>query len=885
MQNERTKQILEEISLGPLTENATSELVKSVFSGLSLPLEIQKKISSTSWGFPSNIEEILRSFLENKIVYPKEGRWNLDNGRLNMVPVSLKEILDRRILELDDESREVLSKAAILGKNFNVKILSSLYGKNEGELLDILDKLKNKGLLEATALSGDGTLSFANNVIKENLYSAIEKQKLQQLHRQVANFLSKYDRSKIGRVYGNLRHHLKEAGEIDKLKSISDKLDLPPYIKQVVGEEEEADIEEIAETPLCERSAALIPDFVFSLRASWINSQLYPTDNKTRVESVEHLEECVTKILENDPMLSISFSGEKIIINARQVSRKAVNEMILHGVISLFSNYEVDSITFKRGLRKRELESFFSIASQKDDDITAAGGFGKLLRENAIANIKVHEVRYRKSSDLTIKSKRAGELFKQIISTSSAVGNIFSVDNEGLTVNREMLSDSDKAIDSVLEAMRDISEEHLNEDNKSFMMLETLYAALNEFSEKDAAKWEGGKKRIAENFLSLDRITRTKMIRESSRQGGNVADFMSDILSSLNKKDIIKILNEGQDKSEIRPDEFKEFAKAIVGSQQSKNLSYKEIQDLFKRAGVDKEPAKKALDDIFVTSFFNEMAEGLIGGKTTEPLDKKSIDNLKPLTEALIVKEDIVTVDKLAKSILARLDSALSPVRISAIEGIEKVSDVLINKQEFNISNTIECKLAAHLKTENDINVYINILKNLEITVNKLIHKRNHSLLLISLTAIKEEISASSQRSAEFKDAAEAAIKRILTPENINHILFSFRGKVEKDYIDIIDLMVEFEEIILNPLMDLLFKKDDARLDPFDIYMKKRNIALMMKKIGEKAISRLKDSLNDKRAFVVKNIIEVIGNMDDKKYLPLIEQAIRHPDKEVKTEA
>ena len=59
----------------------------------------------------------------------------------------------------------------------------------------------------------------------------------------------------------------------------------------------------------------------------------------------------------------------------------------------------------------------------------------------------------------------------------------------------------------------------------------------------------------------------------------------------------------------------------------------------------------------------------------------------------------------------------------------------------------------------------------------------------------------------------------------------------------------------------------------------------MMKKIGEKAVSRLKDSLNDKRAFVVKNIIEVIGNMDDKKYLPLIEKATRHPDKEVKKEA
>ncbi len=137
--DEKVRQILERIDLKPFAKDAVSELLKAVFSGFLLPAAVLEKIYRMSGGILSNIEEIIRCLLGDKIVYPREGKWILDDKRLEEIPASLKELLDKRVSELDDESREILSKAAILGDGFGSDTLSSFHGINEGRLLDIMD--------------------------------------------------------------------------------------------------------------------------------------------------------------------------------------------------------------------------------------------------------------------------------------------------------------------------------------------------------------------------------------------------------------------------------------------------------------------------------------------------------------------------------------------------------------------------------------------------------------------------------------------------------------------------------------------------------------------------------------------------------------------------
>lgn len=82
LQDKRPKEMLEIISLEPLAEDVVSEMLKSIFSGFSLPGDAEKKIFQMSRGTPSNIEGIIKQLLTDKIIYPKKGKWNFDEKRL-----------------------------------------------------------------------------------------------------------------------------------------------------------------------------------------------------------------------------------------------------------------------------------------------------------------------------------------------------------------------------------------------------------------------------------------------------------------------------------------------------------------------------------------------------------------------------------------------------------------------------------------------------------------------------------------------------------------------------------------------------------------------------------------------------------------------------------
>lgn len=883
LSSEGIRQILETIDLEPLTEEAVGELLKAVFLGPLIPPKVEKKIFQMSWGYPSNIEEIIKYMIDKEIVYPKQGKWVLDDKCVDKIPASLKDLLDKRIAGLDGESKEVLSKAAILGNDFDVDLLKSFYGKNEGQLLDVLDKLRDKGIFQESPTSGAAALSFVNNIIKENVYHAFNREESQQLHRKVAELL---EGSEISRVYGKLRHHLKEAGETDKLKSFTDQFDLAPYAKAAIAEEEvEPSIEEIIEAPLSEKSEKIAPETITHIRAAWVNSQLYPRDNKTRMDSIENLEKCIRRICENDPTLTVLASGENIVLNGRLVDRKKINIMVTRALALLFSDYGIEGMTFKRGLDKKELEEFFSFFSEKEDYIEEAGGLSKLLKRKKITNIKINEISYKKASDFDARWRKATDLFEKMMPVSKAMSNLFSVGEEGLAINAEMLSDPKKAIDSVLNATMDISKQEISEDNKSFMILEGLHKTMTEIAKKDATVWEQNKKRLGELFLSLDPLLRSKIIKDSGHYGADAGNCVVDILSGLDKKGIAKILDEGQLKAKMPPEELSEFLKVILKSQYPKNLSYEEALDLIKKAGMDDESAVKIMDGVATKSFFDDVANELIEGEKPGAWERKSIDNLRPLTEALIIKDDRKTIEKLIESLLARMKTSDPSLRISVSEGVGKVLEVLIEKEIFDISSTIGDELSKCLRQEENINVYIEFLKILEMMINALIQKQNLSLLIVPLAALKEEVILPGQRPVEFRSYAEGTLNRITSPKNMELLLFSFRKKTEADYSAIIDLLAQLGTKVLAPLMKLLSTKDDAKLDPFDIYMRKQYIALIMKKIGEEAVLKLKDLLRDKRPFVVKNIVEVFGYIKDKKYLPYIEQATKHPDGEVRKEA
>ncbi len=788
------------LDLVPFSETAVSELLSSIFPGLTIPPDLKKKIFQSSGGYPALAEEMLKYILKKKIIYARDGRWMLDEKNIGSVPSSITDLVDKFISELDSETREVLSKAAVLGNDFNVNILKGLYGKNEGQLVDTLDKLKEEGVLGQDILEDSNVLSFVNSIVKESIYNNIRKAELQQMHKRIADLIKDYYKSEPG-VYSQLRYHLEEAGET----------------AEGMPERALPSAEEIAEKPLSENSAKIAPNVVMLLRAAWLNSHLYPLDNKTCVDSIESLCSDIKSILGNDPTLTIMISGEDAIINGEPVSKKKLSAALSRALASLFSEYGISSMTFKKGMDERDLISLFSIVI-KEEDAEKTGTFAKMLKEKGVANIKIDEVKYRKASEL-----KAG--------------------------------------------IRGIGDE-----NKIARILEDLGKIAD-------------RKQMADTFLSMDPSLRTQMIAESAACGIEGSGLVSGILSGLGDDQMANILKDGYRAAGSSPGELSELIKMILQAQNQKKATPSETQNLFKKAGVDREAAEKAMAEAPPEPFFDEMAKKFISGGKADVLGNKVITNLRPLTEALIIKGDRKTIEDLVKSLLAKLASESPSVRLSAAEGLGKMLNVLLEKEIFDISAGVITEMARCLKAEENIKVYAEILKDMEDAVSTLIQKQRPSLLTSPLLALKEEAVSESRRSGEFKRHAKASISRAITPENMNILLLSLKSKTEKDYAVMIDILSQLEEEVIVSLIDAMCRKGDMKMDPFDIYIKKHNVAAIIKKMGEGAIVKVKELLSDKRPHVAGCAVEVFGYINETKYLPYLEPAVLNPNKEVRKAA
>lgn len=849
------------IELGPLSESSVSELLRTVFSGFPIPSDVEKKIYARSNGSPAAVEGIIKYMLNKKIIYPKTGKWTLDEESFDKMPESMNELLNSFISGLDGEARDLLKKAAVVGGDFNIDILKSLYGGNEGELVDTLDKLEEKGILGKSGAASSGIVSFVNNVIRESIYNSIKKSELQEMHKRIAGLLKEYYKSEIGRAYGGMKYHMEEAGE---------------EVFPAEGADAMPSAEEIAEKPLSEKSAKIAPGAVILLRAAWLNSNLYPIDNKTCVDSIESLYSEITSILDSDATFTITVSGEDVLANGEPVSRKKLNIVLSRALAALFADYGINSVTFKKGMPKKELESFFAILIKREG-AEKASVFAKLLKGSGIGYIKIDEVKYRKLSDYRrMRGLKSGALGKAIME-NPALKELFSIGENGMKL-------SEKAVNSISGTITDISKQAIDERDKMLLILEGLSSANAGFSAKDKPAQDSEKKSLADVLLSLEPGLRTKIIEESGARESEDSSFIHDILSALGEDATLKIVKEAYREPKLSPEEIRNFLTVIMKSQSRQEFSRGKITSLFKKAGIDKETIAKALETAPTELFFEKLAKEIMDTGKSEELPGKYISNLRPLTEALTIKNDKETIIGLAGNLTDKLGSSSPAVRNSAAEGLGEMSDILLEKEFFDTASGISDSLTTCLKAEGNSKVYAGILKRLEDIISVLIQKQRPSLLIAPLSLLKEE-AASPERSPEFKRYVNAALNRALSVGNMNVLLLSLKSKAGKDYAAIIEILTAFKNEIMPSLIGVLAKKDEMKWDPFEIYMKKQNIAALLKNMGDDAIAGIGGLLSEKKPLAAQNAAEVFGHINDIRYLPYLEQAAVHADENVRRTA
>jgi DNA-binding SARP family transcriptional activator len=174
-------------------------------------------------GNPFFVSEVLRHLSETGAIYREvNGRWVVGDTLEHMdLPDSVREVIGGRVVRLGKIAERVLGLAAVIGRDFDLDVLSRTTGTSENDLLDILDAAA------AVALVGElsdapGRFSFTHALIQHTLYEDLGPTRRSRAHRRVAEALEEVYGEHPGTRVGELaRHFVAAIQPIDVSKAIS----------------------------------------------------------------------------------------------------------------------------------------------------------------------------------------------------------------------------------------------------------------------------------------------------------------------------------------------------------------------------------------------------------------------------------------------------------------------------------------------------------------------------------------------------------------------------------------------------------------------------------------------------------------------------------------
>lgn len=212
---------LTQLNLQSLNAEQSVQVVQSLLSLEEVPQPLSDLIVQKSDGNPLYIEEILKSLIDSKMIHQNDGTWIVSNQIQEAeIPTTLQGLIAARIDRLDENTKQVLQYASVIGREFSDLLLSKAASYSE-KPEEAFSKLKSKELIfELSSELEEVIYIFKHALTQEVAYESILMKKRRELHQSVAATIealySKSDNQKLEESYEALAHHYSQAENADK---------------------------------------------------------------------------------------------------------------------------------------------------------------------------------------------------------------------------------------------------------------------------------------------------------------------------------------------------------------------------------------------------------------------------------------------------------------------------------------------------------------------------------------------------------------------------------------------------------------------------------------------------------------------------------------------
>lgn len=202
------------IQLEPLSAEETSRLIGELLSIDALPQPLRQEMIARAEGNPLFVEEFLRMLIDAGHVVEDGGRWMARSADLSLrIPATVQGLIAARLDQLPPETKQLLQRAAVVGKVFYVDALQAL-GPPNGRIDDALLNLARRDLIQEADDRGPGggrSYRFKHILIRDVAYSSIPKSERFRLHDRFREWLEATDPNRK-QEYGEIAaYHAEQA--------------------------------------------------------------------------------------------------------------------------------------------------------------------------------------------------------------------------------------------------------------------------------------------------------------------------------------------------------------------------------------------------------------------------------------------------------------------------------------------------------------------------------------------------------------------------------------------------------------------------------------------------------------------------------------------------
>jgi DNA-binding SARP family transcriptional activator/predicted ATPase len=211
------------LRLSRLSPQAVEDMILEMSGAGEAVMPLAGRLYQETEGNPFFLIEVVKALFETGMVQLGEEAWMGDFAQLSEekfpLPAGVREAIQGRAHHLDEDTREALQLAAVLGREFDFAPLNQVWGQGQEATLEALDHLLRHRLIDEGAGVMGRDYAFTHHKIQEVVYASMPRRRRQYVHGRVgAAMESVYGPDEEG-LAGELAYHFAQASRLDETLS------------------------------------------------------------------------------------------------------------------------------------------------------------------------------------------------------------------------------------------------------------------------------------------------------------------------------------------------------------------------------------------------------------------------------------------------------------------------------------------------------------------------------------------------------------------------------------------------------------------------------------------------------------------------------------------